>query len=293
MTKALSIFVILLACGCGGSTVNEPAGGTSGSGPSSGNGGVSGSGGTGSASGASGSSGGSAAGGTSGSSGGSAGRGGSTGANGTSGSGSAGTSAAGGTSGSGGSGGASGSGGSGGTSGSGGSSGSGCQAPEQCRLFSDCCSCVALGPGEPGPMPCPADCVQDRCSALGVSAAVCSAGQCSAGFNCVGTVTCPALPPACQPGQVPSISGSCWGPCVPATQCVSVTNCDQCYTVSGQICVDSDTLAGTHYSFCLRVPERCANMRECACFGESFCPAPMACWEFSGRRGVRCEYPTP
>ena len=82
MAGRRGVLFTLLACGCGGSTVNEPAGGTSGSGPSSGNGGVSGSGGSGSASGASGSSGGSATGGASGSSGGSAGRGGSTGATG-------------------------------------------------------------------------------------------------------------------------------------------------------------------------------------------------------------------
>jgi catechol 2,3-dioxygenase-like lactoylglutathione lyase family enzyme len=38
----------------------------------------------------------------------------------------------------------------------------------------------------------------------------------------------------------------------------------QCYTVSGQICVTSDTLAAPRYSFCARVPERCANTPECA-----------------------------
>ena len=37
--------------------------------------------------------------------------------------------------------------------------------------------------------------------------------------QCMGTVTCPALPPQCPEGQVASIVDECWGPCVPNDCC--------------------------------------------------------------------------
>lgn len=32
-------------------------------------------------------------------------------------------------------------------------------------------------------------------------------------------VACLALPPTCPPGEVPSVEGACWGPCVPLREC--------------------------------------------------------------------------
>jgi hypothetical protein len=36
-------------------------------------------------------------------------------------------------------------------------------------------------------------------------------------------VLCDALPPACGMGELPSVEGSCWGPCIPATRCTCST----------------------------------------------------------------------
>ena len=46
------------------------------------------------------------------------------------------------------------------------------------------------------------------------------AGACEDGVSCdARDVLCRALPPDCPMGQVPSISGSCWGPCVDVGEC--------------------------------------------------------------------------
>lgn len=40
-------------------------------------------------------------------------------------------------------------------------------------------------------------------------------------------VLCDALPPTCGEGELPSIIGSCWGPCVRATTC-ACTDAAEC-----------------------------------------------------------------
>lgn len=215
-------------------------------------------------------------------------------------------SASGGTAGSG-AGGLGGSAGIGGTSGSSGSSGVGggstggatgvppeCTDASQCTLFSDCCSCMALAPNEPAPVPCPATCLQDECSALGVSTAsiACAAGRCVAGIPCDAQVVCASLPPTCDPGMVASTSGGCWGPCVPATECSGVLDCSFC---SGpvQTCVTVDHQGGDGPSrHCVDIPKACENDPTCSCMAQNVCLPPFAtCTDFSGIKGMSCSCP--
>ncbi len=54
------------------------------------------------------------------------------------------------------------------------------------------------------------------------------AGACEDGVGCDGrSVLCDALPPACPSGQVPSVEGACWGPCVDVGYCRCETR-DEC-----------------------------------------------------------------
>jgi hypothetical protein len=287
LKTALTVFVfVIVSAGCGGSSVKEQASGGSaganGTGGSAGSAGTAGAGasaGTGASAGnggASGMSGASGSGGASGNDGGS----GASGASGSSGSAGAGAT-----------GGASGANGTGGAAGTGGSPGGQCQDVGQCRLYSDCCFCLALGPNQPDPMSCAADCEQDRCAALGVTSASmrCAGGRCAAGFNCAGNVTCRLAPPVCEPGQVPSIVGNCWGSCVPAAQCASVRDCTVCM-VPGQTCSTLQTLAGPQ-NVCVPIPERCRDNPTCACMGEAVCPSFTTCVDRSGIPGVVCSCP--
>ncbi len=191
----------------------------------------------------------------------------------------------------------SGGGGSGGGAGSGGSAGSGqqCTDASQCKLFSDCCTCMALGPGDPEPPACLATCLQDSCSAMGVTSgqASCAVGKCVVGFDCdAGQVFCNALPPVCEAGSVPSVNGGCWGPCVPATQCASVPSCLDCV---GPLttCVSIDTQgaeSGTHH--CVDVPKGCEGNPTCSCMGASVCTGLYsACQDLSGLPGMVCSCP--
>ena len=68
-----------------------------------------------------------------------------------------------------------------------------------------------------------------QCACVGRPPGMCTCGpsgwECDAGarLNCdPSTVTCRALPPMCPSGQVPSIDGPCWGPCVPFSDCAPI-----------------------------------------------------------------------
>jgi len=196
-------------------------------------------------------------------------------------------------------GGSSGAGGSAGVGGSGGGGAVGgveCVDDSQCKLFSDCCTCAALGPGEPEPPGCDAPCKQNSCEAHGVTSgkAKCVAGQCIVGYECRPTqVFCNAMPPPCPPGEVPSVLGGCWGACVPAVQCAGVSSCTECagplttcvvYDLQG-----GDVSGGPH---CVGVPKGCEGSPTCSCMGASVCVSPFsACSDLSGVPGMSCSCP--
>ncbi len=153
-----------------------------------------------------------------------------------------------------------------------------------CRLHSDCCTCIGLGPGESPPACHIQTCFADACTTLGVQDAACAAGRCVAGFTCdPAQVACDALPPPCPPGQVASVRNGCWGSCVPARECLSVGSCAAC--AAGDLCVGFSALRRPQYS-CVPAPPACGGDATCSCFGPTVCtgifrtcspgPAPAA-----------------
>ena len=120
--------------------------------------------------------------------------------------------------------GGSGAGGSGASAGTGGT-GSECIEASDCRMFNDCCACVALAPGEADPKSaCPlASCIQSHCDAISApSAPLCLAGRCVLDVNCdLSGVTCKRAEPECDAGSVPTAVGDCYGGCVPLSECAT------------------------------------------------------------------------
>ncbi|MFO0568293.1 MAG: hypothetical protein U0263_21710 [Polyangiaceae bacterium] len=151
-----------------------------------------------------------------------------------------------------------------------------CTNASQCQLFSDCCSCVAVGPNEVTPPMCPDPCVQDACAALGVggSSVQCVVGQCVAGIQCnVLDVFCNAPMPQCPVGKRPAVVNHCWGPCVPVNECQAAMSCADCATPK-QICVTEGDVITRH---CVDVPAECGQgVPTCACMGKSVCIPPYS-----------------
>jgi len=210
--------------------------------------------------------------------------------------GSAGSAGAGGSAGSGATGGSAGSGATGGSAGSAGAGGSGaspeCTKDADCTLWSDCCSCIGLSPGEKHPTPCPNTCIQGACMAMGVKNASCVAGRCVAGYDCDSAkVTCKVAVPVCPTGQVPRVKGSCYtGECVPADECSIVTGCGAC-NANGLSCALYVTQVGKQ-AHCVTVPKQCGGNSTCSCLGPSVCVSPYNnCNDFSGVKGVSCDCP--
>jgi hypothetical protein len=99
--------------------------------------------------------------------------------------------------------------------------GSECAVDDDCRLVSDCCRCVAAPKGVTLDV-CYASCAQTMCIADGVTGSekVCVNGRCVLDRSCDRTqVSCDMVPPECEPGMIPSVEGSCYGPCIASTEC--------------------------------------------------------------------------
>lgn len=101
-------------------------------------------------------------------------------------------------------------------------------------------------------------------------------------------VVCAMPPPSCSPGEVASVEGGCWGPCVPILTCETEANCDNC---QGAYCAEY-TAWTTEYR-CVLPTLQCSALT-CSCLAPYFCPAPFdACTE-GGPAGpiVSCSCPT-
>jgi hypothetical protein len=123
---------------------------------------------------------------------------------------------------------------------------------------------------------------------------LCIVGRCITGFECDDAqVKCEALPPTCPTGQVPSVKGTCWGPCVVAVQCKTVTSCEAC-TAPNTTCVKQDHAGGdaTVSSHCVSIPKDCESNPTCACMGKGACLLPYdTCMDLSGVKGFACTCP--
>jgi hypothetical protein len=146
-----------------------------------------------------------------------------------------------------------------------------CTDSTECALVNDCCSCVSIPIGRVPP-PCAIDnCFVPTCTSIGQpdAQATCSVGQCVAGFNCdPSMVACASPMPVCPLGQTASVSGLCWGGCVPTTECGIVGSCAQC--AATQACVKEVTQIGTSVH-CVPIPPACDDKPSCACMGGGVC----------------------
>ena len=179
-------------------------------------------------------------------------------------------------------------GGAGGTSGGAGESAGGagpeltvaeCATDDDCQVVNDCCTCAALPKSEPN-LACPAVCIQSACQARGLGAAKadCVANRCVFNVTCDRSqVTCEAPTPTCPAGQVPSVSGTCWGPCIPAHDCQAVTNCDDC--AAGHVCVRNE----------LQIPSTHCVEASASCLQHPTCECTSACnFQCSDDNGIAC-----
>jgi hypothetical protein len=153
--------------------------------------------------------------------------------------------------------------------------GSGCTQDNECAVLEDCCSCGAfvIADGDPGM--CNMGCDQSACSARGLDGvdAACRLGQCRLeAVSCdPGTVLCDAEPPACAQGKVARVVDGCWGQCVDARHCDSLSDCSPDLCGDGWMCVKSQTTFAPH---CEPMPAACDGEASCGCVGaylDEFC----------------------
>lgn len=95
-----------------------------------------------------------------------------------------------------------------------------CTAVSECRLHSDCCSCVAVHADEPVAA-CDASCERNTCETWGVSELLCAHTCHIRLLECDPTlVACDEAPPRCDDGFVPTIAERWWtGYCAPQEVC--------------------------------------------------------------------------
>jgi len=100
--------------------------------------------------------------------------------------------------------------------GGGGASGGGSSCPPECLVNNTCVTSCGQTPKDYGCCPCPPGTVNARtCGASSTDAGS------SKGVSCnPGSILCRRAPPVCPEGQVPSVEGTCYGPCVPIGDCL-------------------------------------------------------------------------
>ncbi|MSP25646.1 MAG: hypothetical protein EXR75_10860 [Myxococcales bacterium] len=136
---------------------------------------------------------------------------------------------------------------------------------------------------------CNLQCLIPSCQSLGDPnpTAQCAAGRCVA-FSCdEKLVMCKSLPPVCPAGQTPLVIGTCWGGCVPVTECASVSACSKCGPAN--TCVTEIAKLGPVHH-CVATPPACSGKPSCACMGNSVCIAPYSSCSESGAE-LSCSCP--
>lgn len=163
-----------------------------------------------------------------------------------------------------------------------------CEVDADCKLHDDCCSCYAI-PVDEEHATCDEECLQSKCSELGVTKAVCRLGQCTTEkVDCSSPVLCDSLPPRCEPGTVPGISDGCWsGTCVPVESCDKVPSCDLC--PDWTICVEYQAFIVDRV--CLPKPSECGDKANCECAGEACVDPFNLCSESNGEADLICSCP--
>lgn len=98
---------------------------------------------------------------------------------------------------------------------------------------------------------------------------------------------CNSPMPACDPGQVPSVLGGCWGPCVPILSCATVPSCDGCQGFCA-------AYQGWTTEYRCVMPNLPCSSLGCACVGPYFCAAPYdgCAMSSTGAPVITCECTT-
>ena len=162
-----------------------------------------------------------------------------------------------------------------------GANGAECETAADCEMVSDCCSCRAEPRGAPHEI-CFLDCAYDSCSEgnIELSEVECVMGRCVVARSCAGNVLCPAIPPNCGEGRLPSVVENCWGPCLDVTECSAVPSCSDC---GRGVCVEFASLGGSTH--CVEPAAGCSAGNYCECLGA----CTFGCFETDD--GVACDCP--
>ncbi len=147
-----------------------------------------------------------------------------------------------------------------------------CQEASDCTLVNNCCECNVLASGESAKECDPGIACDDSfCSANGFGEiqARCFAGKCSLGMDCNQVhAACDVFPPQCTGGTIPSVVGSCWGPCVEPKDCLDIGDCDGCNPETSA-CVINHVLQQSVQ--CVKTWEACDGLPTCECMGDQLC----------------------
>lgn len=159
-----------------------------------------------------------------------------------------------------------------------------CGAASDCQLINDCCRCEVIPANETAPV-CNQQCLIPSCQSLGFDgSAQCALGQCIAAFACDQTLAvCNQMPPTCPAGQTPMVVNGCWGGCVPATECASVSDCAQCGPEDACVYYGG----GIMQRHCVHIPQECGTA-SCSCMGAMVC-GNVTCGEAGGE--LQCQIP--
>jgi len=114
-------------------------------------------------------------------------------------------------------------------------------------------------------------CTENVCDAQNIpyDDTQCVAGHCNLGLNCSpGDVMCLQPQPECGEGRVSMVRNNCWGACVDASDCASVTSCEVC-DKDRHVCVIREASTLTYH--CAEVPAECVNDRSCDCLQLNVC----------------------
>jgi hypothetical protein len=154
-------------------------------------------------------------------------------------------------------------------------------------MVSDCCTCASEPKGKLVPL-CESICVVDHCTSLQIdpSEVACVFGRCVLARSCdLSEVECKQAQPQCSAGTIPSVQGTCFGPCLPPTECSKVTSCTDC--ASEDVCVLNE--AQLPATGCVKAPVGCQAGSYCSCLGACMSPFGL-CTEGSSQ--VNCSCPT-
>ncbi|MCA9621899.1 MAG: hypothetical protein KC731_22900 [Myxococcales bacterium] len=114
------------------------------------------------------------------------------------------------------------------------------------------------------------------------------AGGAGGGVSCnPSQVLCDGPVPQCPMGEVPSVDGACWGPCVPVLECATEPSCDGCQQ---GFCIEYQSFTIEYR--CVLPALMCSSL-SCPCLGPYVCTPPFdVCADQPMDGDVACSCPS-